>query len=253
MWDPPDAVETMSLDFVKKTYEKLGRDDPFYAVLTVDRFRGNRWDTAEFFSTGRTEISGVLDYVKTLGVSLSPGRALDFGCGVGRLSQALAEHFQGVVGIDIAESMVERARELNQHGDRVTYLVNSVDDLSILETGTFDFIYSNITLQHVPPEASSRYIAEFLRLLRPGAIAIFQVPNGKPYPHGSWQEWSYRLRRQYVRRLWKIVRGKPPYEMHYLPRGDVEQIVARAGGRMLDIVDVGHRAGSNLRYCATKP
>lgn len=240
------------LEFSKTTYEKLGREDPLYGVLTNDRFRHNRRDQGEFFASGQREIAGVLDYVDGLALELSRGRALDFGCGVGRLSQALAEHFEAVVGVDIAESMVARAREYNRHGGRVEYLANAVDDLRVLETESFDFIYSNITLQHIPPEASRKYVAEFMRLLRPAGIAVFQVPNGRPYRAGSWGAWVYRIRRQRIRRLWKIIRGRPPYEMHYIPRAEVESIVSGAVGRIADVVDVGRKPGKNFRYCVVK-
>lgn len=250
--EPSEISPTKILAHAKSTYEKLGQQDPLYAVLTVDKFRHNRWKLDEFFKTGTREIKNVMIYVGALGLEVTRGRVLDFGCGVGRLSQPLAEHFREVVGIDIAESMIDHARALNRHGTRVRYLVNTVDHLSILESDSFDFVYSNLTLQHIPPEASRNYIAEFLRVLRPGAIAIFQVPNGKAYGIGSWEEWSYRFRRQYIRRVWKIIRGRPPYEMHYLPQVEVERIVVDQGGRLVDKVDIGRKPGRNFRYCAGK-
>ena len=249
---PTAAPSDMSLDYTKRTYEKLGREDPLYAVLTNDRFRNNRGDEGEFFATGRAEVARVFDHLRRIGVEPARGRALDFGCGVGRLSQALADHFEAVVGVDIAESMVERARQSNRHGARVEYLVNAVDHLGVLPSASFDFVYSNITLQHVPPDAGRRYIAEFLRVLRPGGVAVFQVPNGRPYPAGSWRAWLYRVRRQYVRRLWKTLRGRPAYEMHYIPRPDVEQIVAQAGGRLVEAFELGRRPGTNYTYYVTR-
>ncbi len=246
----------MSLDIVRRTFEKLGREDPLYGVLTDHSRRHNRWDEAEFFATGVAEIEAVMTYVTQQAPDLRRTRALDFGCGVGRLSQALAAYFEQVTGIDIAASMLERAREFNRFGDRVEYLHNTSDDLALLPDAGFDFVYSNIVLQHIPPESSRRYIREFLRVLRPGGIAVFQVPSGKPYAPGSLRALLYRLQRRTLRRAWKIVRGRAPYEMHYVPLEHVKEIVADAGGRMLDIVDVGRgkRAGqmTNCRYCVRR-
>ena len=42
--------------------------------------------------------------------------ALDFGCGIGRLSQALAEHFDQVYGVDISPKMIELARAAQSQG-----------------------------------------------------------------------------------------------------------------------------------------
>ena len=182
------------------------------------------------------------------------GRALDFGCGVGRLSQALAEHFQSVVGVDIAESMVERAREFNRFGDHVVYLANATDDLRILDSDSFDFVYSNITLQHIPPEHGKNYIREFLRVLRPGGLALFQVPNGRAYRPGSVGEFVYYLRRRHLRRLWRALRRRPQVEIHYIPRAEVESLVRDAGGVLIDVVPVSRTGprGKNFRYCVAK-
>lgn len=173
---------------------------------------------------------------------------------MGRLTQALADQFDTVVGVDIAESMAAKARELNRHGDRVEYRANAVDNLSIFDDASFDFIYSSISLQHIPPDANRRYVAEFMRLLRPGGIAVFQVPNGKDVQPGSFQAWLYRLQRQTLRRWWKSLRGKPPYEMHYIPRPVVEQIVRDGGAQLADATHHGSGApGTNYRYCVVKP
>lgn len=242
-----------SLAHVQQTYERFGRDDPMYAVLSERRFRHNRWDRAEFFGTGRTEIAEALAYVQRLGLMPRRGRVLDFGCGVGRLSQALAEHFQQVVGVDIAQSMVDRARSWNMHGDRVEYRVNARDDLRLFPDESFDFIYSNITLQHIPPEASARYIAEFVRLLRPDGVALFQVPSGPSLQTSAWGRMLYRIRRHHLRRLFKAVRGRHPVEIHYVPREEVLRLVMESGGNLVDIIDVRqHRGAGNFRYCVGK-
>lgn len=244
----------MTLEHVKKTYEKFGHDDPLYAVLSEKGTRHGKWDPAEFFEHGRREIREVLKYAQRFGLTLHRGRALDFGCGVGRLTQALADEFELAVGVDIAESMVQRAREYNQHGDRVRYVVNTTDDLRMFESESFDFVYSSITLQHIPPAPAANYILEFFRLLRPEGLVIFHVPDGKPFEPGSWRAGLYTLRREHLRRLWKRVRGKPPVEMHYIAREQVESIIEESGGRLLDVVDLleGRRRWGSLRYCAVK-
>ena len=248
----------MSLATVKQTYEKLGRTDPMYAVLSDKRRRHNRWDPNEFFQTGQREIRDVLQYVDRLGLQLGRGKALDFGCGVGRLSRALATHFRQVVGVDISESMVQTARRHDASGGgsggRIQFLVNVTDHLRILGDDRFDFVYSNITLQHIPPESACRYVQEFIRVLRPGGLAIFHVPNGKAHLAGSWGAWLYTFRRRHVRRIWKRICGRPTVEIHYVARSRVEQLVSQSGGRIVDVVDQvkGSPRAKNFRYCATK-
>jgi SAM-dependent methyltransferase len=242
----------MGLDEVRRVYEKLGREDPLYAVLTSHGMRGNRWDPETFFATGRQEVDGVLAYLHGLGRRPAGGRALDFGCGVGRLTQALAEHFDHVVGVDISYTMVEAAQRFDRHDGRVRYLVNTEPDLRLLEDASFDFVYSSITLQHIPPEPAARYVAEFIRVLRPGGLAVFQARNGPLIRPGTLRALLYRLRREHFRRFWQRLRGRLPYEMHALARPRVEEVVAAAGGRLLDVVDLDRRPGRSYRYCATR-
>jgi len=245
----------MGLEDVRKTYEKFGREDPFFAVLSSRGREGDRWDREEFFATGRAEIRRVMEHVRSLGLEPSPERALDFGCGVGRLSQALGDHFDRVVGVDISSSMVETARSHNGHGDRVEYRVNTAPHLDQFDAATFSFIYSNITLQHVPRRPAEAYIAGFFRVLAPGGVAVFQVPDGRPWPLDSLGHRITAFVRGPVRRLTKRIRGKQPVEIHYVPRPRVEALVREAGCELMEAHDLagGKKRWGSFRYCVRKP
>ena len=246
------APEPRSLQYIRRTFDRWARDDAFYAVLTRRTKKGNRWDPEEFFANGRAEVAEVMRYLREVGVEPHGGRALDFGCGVGRLSQALADHFQEVVGVDISEEMLNRARELDRHGpDRVRYLLNTAVGLPGLESGSFDFVYSNITLQHIPPRFVRVYVAEFFRVLRPGGVALFQMRSGPRIRPGSLRERLYRFNREQFRHFLQRVRGVPPYEIHFVARSQVEQLVRESGGELRDVVDVSGGRGKGFRYLAT--
>lgn len=239
----------MTLDTVRQTFEKLGREDPLYGVLTDHARRYNKWDPSEFFETGVAEVSRMMSSLEAIPLAVARGDALDFGCGVGRLTLALGAHFPRVVGVDIADSMIARAREYNTLGSRVRYEVNTCDDLSLFPDETFDFVYSSIVLQHVPPQSSTRYIREFFRVLRPGGAAVFHVPSGKAYAPGSLGEVLYRVRREYLRRAWKLLRGRAPYEMHYVPREQVEALIRDGHSRLVHRREVGPE---NFEYYTEK-
>ncbi len=244
----------MALKHVQKTYDELGRKDPLYAVLSFKDARKNRWDPDEFFARGQKEISSALDRLTALNLQVENDRALDFGCGVGRLTQALCETFTEVVGIDISASMIEAANRYNRHGDRCRYLVNATDDLAQLDDGAFDFVYSNIALQHTPPETSTRYIAEFFRILRPGGIAMFQLPSGPRHDPGTFGARIYSLKRGPLRRLWKRLRGKPPVEIHYVNQSLIEEIIRLSGGRLVEARQEGsvRRSRVSMFYTAVR-
>jgi ubiquinone/menaquinone biosynthesis C-methylase UbiE len=222
-----------------------------HAVLTRRGLEGNRWDPDEFFAHGRREVEEVSAYLEELGLDVG-GRGLDFGCGVGRLTQAFAEHAREMVGVDIARSMVDAARTFDRHADRVRYVENTSPDLSICADASFDFVYSNITLQHVPPRFVRRYVTEFFRVVRPGGWVLFQMRSGPRVEPGTPRALLYRLNREHFRRFLQRLQGKPAYEIHFLARSQVEETIEAAGGQLLDVVDVSGGRGKAFRYCAVR-
>lgn len=158
-------------------WDALARHDPLWAILSDPMKAGGRWRLADFMRSGEREVALLFLQLGRLGIAPRTAAALDFGCGVGRLTQALARRFETVVGVDVSARMVELARRVNRYGSRVTYVANDREDLAPVALGSVDFVYSNITLQHIAPDQAVRYIREFLRVLRPGGIAVFQVPS----------------------------------------------------------------------------
>jgi len=241
------------LERVREVFEEFGHDDAFYAALTRGGYGGNRWDAESFFETGRKHIAEVMAYLERLGLAGAREQALDFGCGAGRLAQALAEYYQQVTGVDIAQSMAATARAFNRHGERVQYLVNTAPDLALFESGSFDLVYTSKVLQHMPPPLQEGYIREFIRIIRNGGVAVFQVRNGPRVEPGTLRAWLYTLNRRHLRRALQRLRRRPGYEMHYLARSRVEELVAAAGGRLIDVVDLSRsKPNKSLRYCITK-
>jgi SAM-dependent methyltransferase len=175
----------VDLDDLQRHWNEWGRRDPYWAIISRPDRRGNKWELEEFLRTGIDEIDALLAWMQELGVTVHSGRALDFGCGVGRLTQGLARTFAECDGVDIAPSMIERAVALNQFGDRCSYHVNDRDDLALFDDGVFDLIYSDIVLQHIAPEYSAKYVREFTRVLAPGGVAVFQLPS---HPLGAGEQ-----------------------------------------------------------------
>lgn len=101
----------MDIKTLQSKWDNLAKIDPLWAILADAEKKGNRWKIAEFFETGVKEINSLMEYVDSLDITIAQenSRALDFGCGVGRLTQALANYFDQVYGVDIAPSMIELA------------------------------------------------------------------------------------------------------------------------------------------------
>lgn len=162
----------MTLDELKKNWDEYGKKEPLHAVLTEK----DNWNKEKFFLTGVKEIKDVMDHIEGMGLTVAHNRALDFGCGVGRLTQALATYFDEAYGVDIAPSFIDLARAYNTRGDKCSYYLNARDDLSLFADQTFDFIYSARVLQHMNRDLAKKYIGEFVRLLKPHGILVFQIP-----------------------------------------------------------------------------
>ena len=175
---PSDAVDSTRFRTQAKNWEAFGRRDPLFGVLSDPTKLDGRWDVDEFFESGRAHVTKLFRILGEHDVSFVAGRALDFGCGVGRLTRPLAERFEQTVGVDVAPSMIQLARRYNAAPTRCEFVVNTHPDLRSFDSGTFDFVHSCLVLQHIPPDVSLRYISEFLRVARPGGVVVFQVPAG---------------------------------------------------------------------------
>jgi len=157
--DPRSSREgVMDLGQLKRHWNAFGKTDPLWAIIALPDKKGNKWDMDEFFDRGEAEIGSVMAYARQLPVSFRSRRALDFGCGVGRLTQALTARFDELVGVDVAPSMIRLARRYNRHGRRCRYVVNGEDNLRLFPSDHFDFVYSNMVLQHMRPAYAKAYI-----------------------------------------------------------------------------------------------
>lgn len=230
---------TTSLDRQRRYWDDLARLDPLWAILTESDRKHGGWVLEDFFSTGETEIDGVMAVAETLGRPVGRISALDFGCGVGRITRALARRFREATGVDVSEAMVAVARKLNFSLPTCKFLRNAAPHLEQFSDHSFDLIYSNRVLQHVPTRAGiKRYVREFVRTLKEGGLLTFQLPSYIPVRH----------RIQIRRRLYGLFRalglgrgvlyeklGLHPMSMTFVPEEEVCALIRAAGGRILDV------------------
>lgn len=93
-----------------RDWELFGQSDPYWAVVTHEKYHINNLNNdtiEEFYETGEKQIDWILTTIrKQLDPSFKPVSAMDFGCGVGRLSLGLAKRCRSVVGVDISNGML---------------------------------------------------------------------------------------------------------------------------------------------------
>jgi SAM-dependent methyltransferase len=228
----------MRFDRLRSHWERYGASDPMEAVLTTSGAGDATWNPEAFFRLGRADVERALRLAGSCSVPVARGRALDFGCGVGRLAQALADSFDEVVGVDIAASMISAAESYNTRPGKLRFVQNAAPDLGIFRDGEFDFVLCHIVLQHLEPVLARKYVAEFIRVLRPGGVAVFQVPTSRT---GRRLQYALIRRVPGLVRLYRRMRYgiTPNREMHVLPKPDVVRVVSRAGGEVLAVEDDG--------------
>ncbi len=194
------------LRHTQRSWDRFAQTDPMWAVLSDPAKYGGLWNRDEFFATGEREIADL--WAVLLANKWIPNplcRALDFGCGVGRLSQALALRVPEVIGVDLSPEMIAHAQRYCAEQPNIRWLANA--DLWLpFPDSYFSLVYSNLTLQHVAPALARGYIREFMRILMPGGIAVFQVPSRRLHsPIRSWRDLRHRIPvswRLNLRRLW---------------------------------------------------
>jgi SAM-dependent methyltransferase len=140
-----------------RDWQHYGAFEPYYGVLTHERFlRENLTESAlqEFWDAGRQDIGRIwAELVQAFG-ERRVNRALDFGCGVGRLTRAMAEIANRAVGVDVSPEMV---------AEGLSHAPANVELTTDLPDGPFDWINSYIVFQHIPPERGYGLLDELLQ------------------------------------------------------------------------------------------
>jgi ubiquinone/menaquinone biosynthesis C-methylase UbiE len=222
------------LESLRQTWDSVGHSNPVWAVLGSPENWRRKDPTDEFFRTGEEEIGAELAYIESLGVELPQGRVLDFGCGLGRLTQALANRFDEAIGIDIAASMIEGAHAANQRGSRCQYVLNERDDLTIFDDSAFDFVLCIAVFEHIPPSLAERYIREMVRVLKPGGIGSIRVMEFSRDPAKRFlMEHAYK---QIDALHWFLRhRVRPQWEYHSRDLDEIVGVLSSAGAEVLDV------------------
>jgi ubiquinone/menaquinone biosynthesis C-methylase UbiE len=184
-----------------------------------------------------------LDLLSGTGFSVRPGLALDFGCGLGRLTSPLADAFGSAVGVDVSLGMVEMARKLHSGKPNLRFVHNDQLDLSIFAPNTFDFVYSLITLQHMPQDLAKGYLAEMVRVCRPSSFILVQIVTTR-HQRASWF-WPPTLAKLAWRAFNRRMALAPVLEMFPMPESDARRAMVGAGAEIIAVLPDG-AAGSSF-------
>ncbi len=192
-----------SLVSERDRWERLARD-PYYAVLNVEQHRDEHMTAdarALFARTGEQDMATTFDEIRRwVAPGFAPCSAVDFGCGVGRLTIPIARVAQHVTGIDISETMLGEARR--------NCAANGVSNATFVSSEAYfarapkdrdavDFVHAYIVFQHMPPRTGLWVADALVQSLTSGGVGAL---------HFTYARRASRLRRV-VNRLRRVVPG----------------------------------------------
>jgi ubiquinone/menaquinone biosynthesis C-methylase UbiE len=186
----------------------------------------NIYDNEEFFagySRLRRSVAGLdgapeWPALRALLPDLRGCRVLDLGCGFGWFCRwARGQGAAYVLGIDISENMLARARETTEDG-AITYATADMEQLE-LPNQSFDCVYSSLALHYV--ENLRRLLSQVYASLLAGGSLVFSVEH----PIFSATVWSQWLLDAAGRKLWPIDRylDEGPRSTDWLAKGVIKQ------------------------------
>lgn len=243
----------------RRDWDDLAVLDPLWAIASRPGSRHGRWDEEEFMASGRRKVATIRRTLDGLDTPVRFGRALDFGCGVGRLTLPLADHFEEAVDIDVAPSMVAQAeaRAVAAGRGNVSFVLDNGTGLASLGENMFDLVFTALVIQHLPSRCDiERSVRELARLVAPGGALVAQMP-------ARLAPWA---RIQPVRRAYAVLRraGVPPGVLYRrlrlqpmrllaLPRSRFESLLEAEGLRVENVDTRQRRAMLTCTYLAHRP
>lgn len=224
--DCSEAELDEMLEETSRTWSKFGEDAPHWSVLTNDLFTPENIEDniAAFYRSGEYDINIALNSLRRAGLKAGPfDNALDFGCGVGRLSMPLSEISKSLTSVDVSPGHLRLAKErAASTGVKNIDFVQLKDLRDLGKFSGYDFILSLIVLQHNPPPVMAYALKGLLGALKSGGVAVIQMPTYLA-EHFSVQDY--------------LANPTGQMEMHALPQRAIFEIIEQAGCRPVEVLE----------------
>jgi SAM-dependent methyltransferase len=221
---------------MRRFWNARAREDAFYFVDTRQPYGAPEperfWNSEE-----------LVDFILN-GLDVRVQRTdtvLEIGCGVGRITRALAARAAEVIALDVSDEMLDRARRYNPDLDRVRWMQGDGMSLAPVGNETIDACVSVVVFQHFPdPSIALGYVRDVGRVLRPGGWAALQVSNDPA---------AHRQRGT----LWMALKGKigqgPDGQRHPAWLGSHVELPALGEAADAACMDVEKIWGEGSQYC----
>ena len=172
---------------MREDWNARAREDAGYYVAFGRRDQGD----AEFFATATAVVNNLELELRRVPLTERGGwRALEIGCGPGRLMRPMSRHFIQIDGVDVSDEMIALAREKLRDVPNAYAHVTDGATLGMFHDEAFEFVYSYAVFQHIPSrDVVFDYLRETRRVLKTGGLARLQF-NGLPRTEAAFDTWA---------------------------------------------------------------
>jgi cyclopropane fatty-acyl-phospholipid synthase-like methyltransferase len=179
----PDDVSARMRD----DWNARAREDAGYYVA----FGRRDQDDAEFYATATEMVSSLESELRRVPLSERGGwRALEIGCGPGRLMRPMSRHFVEIDGVDVSDEMIALAHQRLKDLPNCHPHHTDGASLALFPDEAFEFVYSYAVFQHIPSrEVVLQYLRETHRVMKTGGLARLQfngLPQGVGMQYDTW-------------------------------------------------------------------
>jgi len=172
---------------MRADWNQRAREDAHYYVAFGSRDQAEE----DFLATAADVLRSIEAQLKRMPAKANrrAWRALEIGCGPGRLVKPLSRHFGEIHGVDVSDEMIRLARERLADIPHAHFHATNGASLGLFADDSFEFIYSYAVFQHIPSrDVVLEYMREIRRVLKPGGVFHGQF-NGLMHP-GDTNTWS---------------------------------------------------------------
>jgi SAM-dependent methyltransferase len=242
-------------------WEDWSEVDPLWAIVTAPGREGGGWDLESFFASGQATVDDLWAHARALGLPNRSRRALDFGGGVGRLTRALGNYVDHVVGVDISEGMISLARRYNAELPTIDFRLLSDAPLETFESGHFDVVCCLLVLQHIPSvQVIEDSLGQLIRLMAPGGVLMLQMPTeikidaAQVASASRRDRLTERLRKLGVKPklLYRYLKWRPAMPMTAVPDERIRELIEVAGAQIVWTCPIPDEVVEQSLYLATR-
>lgn len=170
------------------TWEEKAKSNPLFAIMSQENFVNANTEITEdqlslFYDRGEQFWQRWFQTLFWETRDKKELRILDYGCGMGRITNQAANFSNHTYGVDISKTQIEYAKKYCPKRDQIQFLSLKENDFTIpLQDDLFDIVYSYAVLQHIKLKSSLELaVNEMCRVLKKNGILKIQIRTFHEY------------------------------------------------------------------------